>query len=335
VPGPNDSIDPNLYPGVDPRFVSAVLGCVIPKTGVTFADVAGMEDAKRLLHDALILPAIAPKFFVGINKPWSGILLYGPPGTGKTQLAKAAATEANVTFINVTPSLVDNSLVGESEKMVKAIFTVARAHAPSCIFIDEIDALLGRREGGEQKEYSTKVKTEFLTQMQGIQTDNQATRQPEKTEDGEEPTPSSQIVMVLGATNLPWKLDEAVVRRLEKRIFVPLPDYEARLQLLRILLKETNLEPNIDFEEIARKMEGYSGSDITTVLKGAVMASVRRMIDGKTNEEVALMVQDPNYADLAVCTMDDICTALKKTQPSVHPEDITRHVEWEKKCGSV
>lgn len=163
------------------------------KPNVKWEDVAGLEFAKTSLKEAIILPSKFPDIFVGIRKPWKGILLYGPPGTGKTFLAKACATQANSTFFSISSSDLMSKYVGESEKMIKSLFEMAREKQPSIIFIDEIDSLAGARGEGEN-ESSRRVKTEFMVQMQGVGNAN------------------AGGVLVLGATNLPWALDSAIRR---------------------------------------------------------------------------------------------------------------------------
>lgn len=190
---------------------------VAEKPNVKWDDVAGLHEAKKSLYEALVMPIKMPDFFTGNVEPWKGILLYGPPGTGKTFLAKACATECESTFFSISSSDLMSKYVGESEKHIKELFKIANEKAPSIIFIDEIDSLCGSRTEGEN-ESSRRVKTEFMVQMQGVGKNNDK-------------------VLVLGATNLPWSLDSALRRRFEKRIYIPLPDEEAREYLLRSKLK--------------------------------------------------------------------------------------------------
>ena len=139
---------------------------VMDKPNVSWDDVAGLEQAKEALKEAVVLPVKFPQFFTGKRKPWSGFLLYGPPGTGKSYLAKAVATEADSTFFSVSSSDLVSKWLGESEKLVANLFNMARESAPSIIFIDEIDSLCSARGEGES-EAARRIKTEFLVQMQG------------------------------------------------------------------------------------------------------------------------------------------------------------------------
>merc|ERR1712227_1194362 len=181
---------------------------VMEKPNVKWSDVAGLDAAKESLKEAVILPIKFPHLFTGNRKPWRGILLFGPPGTGKSFLAKAVATEANnSTFFSVSSSDLVSKWLGESEKLVKNLFEVAREKKPSIIFIDEVDSLCSSRSDNGS-ESARRIKTEFLVQMQGVGNDN----------DG---------ILVLGATNIPWVLDAAIRRRFEKRIYIDLPEAPA------------------------------------------------------------------------------------------------------------
>lgn len=227
------------------------------KPNVKWTDIGGLEGAKTALKDAVIMPIKFPNFFNDVVKPWKGILLYGPPGTGKTFLAKACATECDSTFFSISSSDLISKFVGESEKMIKALFQEARKHESSIIFIDEIDSLCSARSEGEN-ESTRRVKTEFLVQMDGVGNDK------------------GGKLLVLGATNIPWDLDQAVRRRFEKRIYIPLPDYDA----CRFLVEQklTGVPTTItqpQFDEIARRVDGYSGSDIEVLVKDAAMEPLR------------------------------------------------------------
>ncbi len=189
------------------------------KPNILWNDVAGLENAKESLKEAVILPIKFPHLFTGKRKPWRGILLYGPPGTGKSYLAKAVATEANnSTFFSVSSSDLLSKWLGESEKLVKNLFELARTNRPSIIFIDEVDSLCGARSDNES-ESARRVKTEFLVQMQGTY----FKRYSKKLKIQLSLTfcqilikgvgNDNDNILVLGATNIPWCLDAAIRRR--------------------------------------------------------------------------------------------------------------------------
>ena len=225
----------------DGRLRSALSSAVVAeKPNVKWEDVAGLEGAKETLKEAVILPQKFPQLFTGERRPWGGILLYGPPGTGKSYLAKAVATEANSTFFSVSSSDLVSRWQGESERLVKQLFQMAREQSPAIVFIDEIDSLCGSRSEGEN-ESTRRIKTEFLVQMDGVK------------KGGPE-----QRVLVLGATNTPWSLDPAMRRRFEKRIYIPLPEEHARAEMFRLNVGDTaNTLVQEDYKDLGKMSEGY------------------------------------------------------------------------------
>ncbi|XP_056165650.1 protein SUPPRESSOR OF K(+) TRANSPORT GROWTH DEFECT 1-like [Syzygium oleosum] len=231
------------------------------KPNVKWGDVAGLESAKQALQEAVILPVKFPQFFTGKRRPWRAFLLYGPPGTGKSYLAKAVATEADSTFFSVSSSDLVSKWMGESEKLVSNLFQMARESAPSIIFIDEIDSLGGQRGEGNESEASRRIKTEILVQMQGVGNNDEK-------------------VLVLAATNTPYSLDQAIRRRFDKRIYIPLPDLKARQHMFKVHLGDTphNLAES-DFESLASRTEGFSGSDISVCVKDVLFEPVRKTQD--------------------------------------------------------
>ena len=308
---------------------------LVEKPNIKWDDVAGLAEAKRNLVQAVILPMKLPDWFKGKRAPWRGILLYGPPGTGKSFLAKATATEANnSTFITVSTSDLVSKWMGESEKLIRGLFDTAREKAPAIIFIDEIDSLLSERTDNDS-EAAKRIKTEFLIQMDGVG----------KSMDG---------ILLLAATNIPWGLDPAVRRRFEKKIYIPLPDFEARKALIQLKTKGEKTElTEADIDRIAQMTEGYSGADINILARDALMAPVNKlqqaeyfcMYNGQLwpcNADqpgaVKTSVLDMTPEQLALLkppalTARDFEEALHKVRPSVSPKDLTRFVEWTKEFG--
>lgn len=265
---------------------------------VKWETIKGLENAKRLLKEAVVMPIKYPKYFTGLLSPWKGILLFGPPGTGKTMLAKAVATECNTTFFNISASSIVSKWRGDSEKLVKVLFELARHHAPSTIFLDEIDAIITQRgEGRSEHEASRRLKTELLIQMDGL-------------------TRTDDLVFVLAATNLPWELDAAMLRRLEKRILVPLPEPEARRAMFEELLPSPSDEAKLPYDLLVERTEGYSGSDIRLVCKETAMQPLRRLMT--VLEESQEVVPDDDLPKVGPIKPEDIGVALKNTRPSAH-----------------
>ncbi|XP_026408500.1 katanin p60 ATPase-containing subunit A1-like [Papaver somniferum] len=310
------------YEGPDPELAAMLERDVLETSpGVRWDDVAGLKDAKRLLEEAVVLPLWMPEYFQGIRRPWKGVLMFGPPGTGKTLLAKAVATECGTTFFNVSSATLASKWRGESERMVRCLFDLARSYAPSTIFIDEIDSLCNSRGASGEHESSRRVKSELLVQVDGVNASTPG-------DDG-----ARKIVMVLAATNFPWDIDEALRRRLEKRIYIPLPNFESRKELIKINLKTVEVAPDVNIDDVARRTEGYSGDDLTNVCRDASLNGMRRKIAGKTRDEIKSMAKDDISNDpVAMCDFEE---ALKKVQRSVSPADIERHEKWFHEFGSA
>ncbi|XP_063779089.1 vacuolar protein sorting-associated protein 4B [Pseudophryne corroboree] len=308
---------------------------VMEKPDVKWNDVAGLEGAKEALKEAVILPIKFPHLFTGKRTPWRGILLFGPPGTGKSYLAKAVATEANnSTFFSISSSDLVSKWLGESEKLVKTLFQLAREHKPSIIFIDEVDSLCGSRSENES-EAGRRIKTEFLVQMQGVGVDNEG-------------------ILVLGATNIPWVLDSAIRRRFEKRIYIPLPEEHARTDMFKLHLGTTpHSLTDADYRDLGKRTNGYSGADISVIVRDALMQPVRKVqsathfkkVRGKSplNPDVIhddLLTPcspgDPNAIEMTwmdvpgdkllepIICMADMLRSLAHTKPTVNEEDLEK-----------
>ncbi|KAJ1618595.1 P-loop containing nucleoside triphosphate hydrolase protein [Pavlovales sp. CCMP2436] len=289
---------------------------------VTWDDIAGLAEAKRLLEEAVVLPLLMPHYFQGIRRPWKGVLMFGPPGTGKTLLAKAVATECQTTFFNLTSSSLASKWRGDAERMVKLLFEMARFYAPTTIFIDEVDALASSRGGSGEHEASRRVKSELLVQMDGVGSDAPSDA------DGER---APRSVMVLAATNFPWDLDEALRRRLEKRIYIPLPDESDRVALLKLNLRTIEVDSNIELEELAGKCAGFSCADVTNLCRDASMMAMRRRIKGLNKEEIKGLKKEEMEMPV---TREDLEDAASRMNSSVSTSDVERHEAWLREFGS-
>nr|XP_033793653.1 katanin p60 ATPase-containing subunit A1 isoform X3 [Geotrypetes seraphini] len=252
--------------GYDKDLVEALERDIVSQNpNIKWDDIADLEEAKKLLKEAVVLPMWMPEFFKGIRRPWK-----------------------------------------------------ARFYAPTTIFMDEIDSICSRRGTSEEHEASRRVKAELLIQMDGVG----------GASENEDP---SKMVMVLAATNFPWDIDEALRRRLEKRIYIPLPSAKGREELLRINLRELELANDVDLETIAENMEGYSGADITNVCRDASLMAMRRRIEGLTPEEIRNLSRDDMHMPT---TMEDFEMALKKVSKSVSAADIEKYEQWIDEFGS-
>ncbi|KAL4793844.1 P-loop containing nucleoside triphosphate hydrolase protein [Aspergillus venezuelensis] len=237
---------------------------------VSFDDIGGLDDIIEELKESVIYPLTMPHLFAGtsslLTAP-SGVLLYGPPGCGKTMLAKALAHESGACFINLHISTLTEKWYGDSNKLVNAVFSLARKLQPAIVFIDEIDAVLGTRRSGEH-EASGMVKAEFMTHWDGLTSANSS---------GE-----PQRIVVLGATNRIGDIDEAILRRMPKKFPVTLPPEAQRLGILSLILKDTKIDrQNFDLHNLVKAMAGMSGSDIKEACRDAALIPVRELIRQK------------------------------------------------------
>ncbi|CAN1300467.1 Outer mitochondrial transmembrane helix translocase [Linum perenne] len=266
---PEASKAPEVLP--DNEFEKRIRPEVIPadEINVTFADIGSLEEIKESLQELVMLPLRRPDLFKGgLLKPCRGILLFGPPGTGKTMLAKAIAREAGASFINVSMSTITSKWFGEDEKNVRALFSLAAKVSPTIIFVDEVDSMLGQRTRVGEHEAMRKIKNEFMTHWDGL-----ATKQGER-------------ILVLAATNRPFDLDEAIIRRFERRIMVGLPSVENREMILKTLLSKEKVDEQLDFKELATLTEGFSGSDLKNLCTTAAYRPVRELIQQERSRDM-------------------------------------------------
>ncbi|XP_019444640.1 PREDICTED: uncharacterized protein LOC109348599 isoform X1 [Lupinus angustifolius] len=247
----------------DNEFEKRIRPEVIPanEIGVTFSDIGALDDTKQSLQELVMLPLRRPDLYAGgLLSPCRGILLFGPPGTGKTMPAKAIANEAGASFINVSMSTITSKWFGEDEKNVRALFTLAAKVSPTIIFVDEVDSMLGQRTRVGEHEAMPKIKNEFMSHWDGLMTNK------------------GERILVLAATNRPFDLDEAIIRRFERRIMVGLPSMENREKILRTLLEKDKVDEGLNFKELATMTEGYSGSDLKNLCTTAAYRPVRELI---------------------------------------------------------
>lgn len=300
----------NRMKNIETELAHRILDEIVDSgTPVKFSDVAGQDAAKQALQEIVILPALRPELFTGLRAPARGLLLFGPPGNGKTMLAKAIAHEANATFFSISASTLMSKFLGEGEKLVRALFAVAKELQPSVIFIDEVDSLLTERREGEH-DASRRMKTEFLVQFDGVTAD------------------SNDRVLVMGATNRPQELDDAVLRRFVKRVYVAMPDLETRKQLLsQLLSKHKNPLSESELYRLAQVTEGYSGSDLTALAKDAALGPIRDLGPTKVKSTAANEVRS--------IQLKDFHDALKRIRRSVNSDSLASYQRWNAQYGDV
>lgn len=306
------------------EFSQSVLSDFLVDSGTllhtTWDDISGLDSVKRALQETAILPLVRPDLFSGLRRPHN-ILLYGPPGTGKTMLVRAVAHESQSALFCVTAASLTSKWMGESEKLVRALFGMARQMAPSLIFMDEVDSLLSARKSEGEHEASRRVKTEFMVQMDGIST---------HVAPKEADVRQQQLhVLVLGCTNCPWDLDTAVLRRFPRRIYVPLPDLDAREALLRGLLKKAGKHSltSRQISSVAQRLEGYSCSDISAIASEASFGPLRsiRGLD-------ALRAVRAN--DVRPIALADFEAALNQASKSLTSHHLHKYDEWRRKSSN-
>ncbi|KAL1487994.1 hypothetical protein ABEB36_015374 [Hypothenemus hampei] len=297
--------------GVDPKLAQCILDEIVEGgPQIQWDDIVGQETAKQALQEMVILPSLRPELFTGLRTPARGLLLFGPPGNGKTLLARAVATECHATFFSISAASLTSKYVGDGEKMVRALFAIARELQPSIIFIDEVDSLLSERSNSEH-EASRRLKTEFLVEFDGLPGN-----------------PENERILVMAATNRPQELDEAALRRFTKRVYVMLPDLETRIKLLKKLLaKQGCTLTQQELKRLATLTEGYSASDLTALAKDAALGPIREL----QPEQVKQM--DPNA--VRSITMRDFLDSLKRIRRSVSPQSLVAYEKWSLQYGDV
>ncbi|CAL0330094.1 unnamed protein product [Lupinus luteus] len=309
------------------EFEKKLLADVVPPSdiGVSFDDIGALENVKDTLKELVMLPLQRPQLFCKgqLTKPCKGILLFGPPGTGKTMLAKAVATEAGANFINISMSSITSKWFGEGEKYVKAVFSLASKIAPSVIFVDEVDSMLGQRENSGEHEAMRKMKNEFMVNWDGLRTKD------------------TERVLVLAATNRPFDLDEAVIRRLPRRLMVKLPDSPNRAKILKVILAKEELSPDINLDAIASMTDGYSGSDLKNLCVAAAHHPIKEILEKEKKDRAAALAEGRpapslcSSGDIRPLNNDDFKYAHQHVCASVSSESVnmTELSQWNELYG--
>uniref|UniRef100_A0A0N5BIF1 AAA domain-containing protein n=1 Tax=Strongyloides papillosus TaxID=174720 RepID=A0A0N5BIF1_STREA len=281
------------------------------KEEISWESICGLEKEKNALMEAVVWPMVHPEIFdPHLRKPDKGILLFGPPGTGKTMLAKCVASQSKATFFNVSASSLSSKWHGESEKLIRTLFTVAAAKAPSVVFIDEIDSFLSKRSDGEA-ETARKVKTEFLVRMDGVVTNFTEKR-----------------VMILAASNKASEIDEAARRRFTKRLLISLPSGPSRRSIITKLIDGQHLLTSDEFDVLVDMTDGFSGSDVALLCTEASMYSIREI-------KHKLSLPYPiSKSDIRKITFDDFKKALKIVKPTVSEDEAKSYNVFAEKFAS-
>ncbi|PVZ97252.1 hypothetical protein BB558_006533 [Smittium angustum] len=304
----NEEVDERLK-NVDPKMIEVIKNEIMSNLpSVSWEDIAGLEHAKKSIMEIVVWPMQRPDLFSGLRGPPKGLLLFGPPGTGKTLIGRCIASQSSATFFSISSSTLTSKWVGEGEKMVRALFAVARVNQPSVIFIDEIDSLLTQRTDGEM-EGTRRIKTEFLIQFDGCGT-----------------TSEDDKILVIGATNRPQEIDEAARRRFRKRLYIPLPDSGGRKTIMENLLKkQSHCLTESEIEDICKKTKGYSGSDMDGLCREAALGPIRSIKD----------IRSVNLSDVEPVSHEHFIMALKQIRASVSQSDLQLYLDWDNSYGSM
>lgn len=314
---------------------SMIESTIVKVKKIKFTDVIGLSEAKRSLHDSIIMPLEFPHLFLGGRKPWRRILLYGPPGTGKSRLALAASAEVSATFYCVSSADLVSSYIGESERLIKELFHHARSQeGQSIIFIDEIDSLCRLRNSRED-DSTRRIKTELLIQMEAADKYDKAN------------------IFLLCATNCPWELDKAFLRRFQKRIYTPLPDKACRIQMMKLHCRENKVVmKDSEWQRLGEKTLGYSGSDLSVLTNAALFQPIRdlqsasywrKTADGKwspVDRENKYLGVKANLSDIPPqmvrprdVIVEDFLAALKVHSATVSVEELEKFAGFTNSYG--
>jgi len=293
---------------------------LIQTSTVTWKDIGGLAETKNLIMETVVIAGLSKPESI---KPDKGILFFGPPGTGKTLLAAAAAGSLKATFFNVKSSSILSKYFGESSKLITALYESARKHAPSIVFIDEMDSITQSREG-EVGEGSRKVLATILAELDGFQDKK-----------------SDKLILTLAATNSPESLDDAVLSRFPKRIYIQLPDKKACQEIIKIQTKGLDIS-NVDMEKIGEMSvnQKYSGRDLQNVCRDAMRSMTRRVnkdiFDNIENlAELPFEELQKKTLKAGPLTMEDFTQAIARVKSPVTLADLKRQEDWNKQFGAT
>ncbi|KAJ3092481.1 Fidgetin-like protein 1 [Quaeritorhiza haematococci] len=294
--GGQEPVDERLK-NIEPKMVEMIMAEIMDNCSkVEWDDIAGLTHAKATIREVVVWPMLRPDIFTGLR---------GPP-KGKTLIGKCIASQSGATFFSISSSSLTSKWVGEGEKMVRALFAVARVYQPAVIFVDEIDSLLTQRTEGEV-EATRRIKTEFLVQFDGCGTD------------------SEDRILLIGATNRPQEIDEAARRRFRKKLYIPLPDAEARRSIVvNLLKKQTHSLTDEEIDEVVRLTDGYSGSDMDGLVREAALGPIRDIRDMLTI----------SVDDVRPINYEDFKDALTQVRASVSEKDLEFYLKFDEEYGS-
>ncbi|GMI00537.1 hypothetical protein TrVE_jg2444 [Triparma verrucosa] len=303
---------------LDPELVKQITYDILKPDGKNLFDsISGLKAAKTRLHEMIILPLLCPDIFQGLTSPPKGLLLFGPPGTGKTLIGKAIANESKSVFFSISSSSLTSKWIGQGEKMVKTLFEVAAYNSPAIVFIDEVDSILTKRTDGEN-EASRRMKTEILVQLDGAK--------------------AGGNVLIIGATNRPGELDDAARRRFVAKLYIPLPEYEGRVEMITKLLATEGTSHTMteeDIKKLASKTDGYSGADMATLCRDAANGPLRHFVMKSATEKRDLRENPIRPDELRAIQYRDFKNSLNTCKASVAQTDLGMYEEFDKTFGGL
>ncbi|CDW59207.1 fidgetin protein 1 like [Trichuris trichiura] len=302
------SSNDTIISGIDKELVQMIENEIVQLASYSWDDVAGLSEVKSAIKEIVVWPMLRPDIFTGLRAPSKGVLLFGPPGTGKTLIGSCIASQCKATFFSVSASSLTSKWVGEGEKLVRTLFAVARARSPSVIFIDEVDSLLTKRSDSDN-DSMRRMKNEFFSQMEGVGVSKE------------------ERLLVIGATNRPWELDEAARRRFTRRLYIPLPNLQARADIISRLLHNNAMVRHLPIFAncpLANQVWiGYSGADVAEVCREAALFPIRKIAE----------VESIDVEQVPPISENDFKSALCRIRSTVCLDGIDEYEKWNSLYG--